>query len=793
MKEYFTPASFPIDILKHKNLFLLISVLIVSVEVQSMNKIGLLASDTDSKEFRSDEICSTLTECCVPVTSGGHITLVHVTKSQNIEKHITYLDHPSLNNNPDAFLVISQMYGKYNPNEVGVWYNRTKSKWSVFNQNLVPMPVGTSFNIFIVDQSKIKHAFVHKANSSNTTSNGTAIDYIGIYKLRNPVIVVTQKYGVYNTSTVGVRPSKKKWRIFNNDRTMVPNGALFNVIAFEQGDISSDGLSGVAIRTKSMPQNISNHILKLKQGMAKEQKAMVFYTQKLQSIYCADVQGVWWTGNEWTIYNQNLQALPQDLYYHVLMIEPIVPFIWIPPIMLNTPKIESYAEGSSGPYKSNKLLPTFSEQFDFEYVIKDNEAIYQGDIVLGNSNEVVSSRPTPHPRRPNFKKLYNNNKDGIGSSDSYSYSIDLNNDASKWFFGIMPYAFDPAWTSREKEILESHIKELDQLTNLTLVPREAQEYFIFFKKVDGLNGGSSPIGRQIGGNTIKLGGTWKSVVIHEIMHSAGIWHEQSRSDRGAHIEILENNIKEDKKHNFAMLTSDATKIGSYDKKSIMHYGGSAFGITDENGRKLPTIIDKNTGRPFVSSRNISPGDIIGLNTLYKKDYAEYLTPSSKIPRSLKLVIKELKAMKGDDGNGEQEYFAKVTLGNGLWNMNSFNGDYQDFTTDYQEGEHIRPNWTFSYLIPISSRTAKIRINIMEDDGILADDYGDVNPVNGVTWVDLLLYLDTGQIWISETGKNINKHYIGQIGQDIEMEGFDTLDHEGDGAVRTLIKFKVTLQ
>jgi len=94
------------------------------------------------------------------------------------------------------------------------------------------------------------------------------------------------------------------------------------------------------------------------------------------------------------------------------------------------------------------------------------------------------------------------------------------------------------------------------------------------------SGCSSPVGRQSSGNSIRLArGCWrKGTIMHEIGHSIGLFHEQSRPDRDRYVTILYNNIVSRAKFNFNKLTT--SRIDSrgtpYDYDSMMHYGSKFF-------------------------------------------------------------------------------------------------------------------------------------------------------------------------------------------------------------------------
>ncbi|XP_057297970.1 zinc metalloproteinase nas-4-like [Hydractinia symbiolongicarpus] len=125
------------------------------------------------------------------------------------------------------------------------------------------------------------------------------------------------------------------------------------------------------------------------------------------------------------------------------------------------------------------------------------------------------------------------------------------------------------------------------------------------------NGGcSSGVGyeRGRGRHYVSLGeGCWgKGVVIHEMAHRLGIYHEQSRPDRDDYITVQWENIGESRKFNFkkqkaSIIDSFGTK---YDYKSIMHYGAYTF-----SKNKKPVMITKDPSMQKVIGQRIKLSEI----------------------------------------------------------------------------------------------------------------------------------------------------------------------------------------
>ena len=98
------------------------------------------------------------------------------------------------------------------------------------------------------------------------------------------------------------------------------------------------------------------------------------------------------------------------------------------------------------------------------------------------------------------------------------------------------------------------------------------------------------IGKKGGEQRIQLGPTCRTegIIMHEIGHAIGLWHEPSRPDRDCYVNVVWDNIAdgsdedsntENERNQFRKRTTyEVDHYGStYDYGSIMHYSKFAFG------------------------------------------------------------------------------------------------------------------------------------------------------------------------------------------------------------------------
>lgn len=203
---------------------------------------------------------------------------------------------------------------------------------------------------------------------------------------------------------------------------------------------------------------------------------------------------------------------------------------------------------SSGNKRVKAPYPFSQEPKFVEAEVIDGMVVLGGDMVLGTEAEVDRMNNKAEPR-------------GV-IRDGHS---------RRWEYATIPVK-DYSSHPNSARIADA-IRQVDEQTNLTIVPHTNQgKYVEFFNSADG---------NYVTGYPGAPSGSRKSVyitpnaptgtIMHELLHVAGMYHEQARCDRDDHIDIHWDNIDSDWHDQFYKKCYNATDVYSYDYHSIMHY------------------------------------------------------------------------------------------------------------------------------------------------------------------------------------------------------------------------------
>uniref|UniRef100_A0A914WG51 Metalloendopeptidase n=1 Tax=Plectus sambesii TaxID=2011161 RepID=A0A914WG51_9BILA len=146
----------------------------------------------------------------------------------------------------------------------------------------------------------------------------------------------------------------------------------------------------------------------------------------------------------------------------------------------------------------------------------------------------------------------------------------------RWGGGTVPYKFgdtDSTWQNQ----IRAGLNHWETETCIRFKENgNGADYMQFIKG----SGCYSSVGRIGGAQQVSIGTGCESlgIVSHEIGHTLGFWHEQSRPDRDTYITVKSENMVAGTAGNVAKrAASEVNYYGTpYDVGSVMHYGPKAF-------------------------------------------------------------------------------------------------------------------------------------------------------------------------------------------------------------------------
>ena len=244
-----------------------------------------------------------------------------------------------------------------------------------------------------------------------------------------------------------------------------------------------------------------------------------------------------------------------------------------------------------------------------QYEVVNGLAIFENDIVLGTVDEIEAETALVRQEVP------------------IADLVVITGSRFRWTDGVVPWDIDPTLPNQAR--VTNAIREWDTRTDLSFpqrTPANAASFPTWVTFRAGTPDCTSPAGRQgTGQQFINLDtDCTEGNVMHEIGHTVGLWHEQSRADRDLFVTINFGNIQPGREFNFSQHITDGDDFGDYDYGSIMHYGPTAFGVVNPvTGVQSTTITPTRplpAGVTLGQRMALSAGDVANVNGIYRCEH-----------------------------------------------------------------------------------------------------------------------------------------------------------------------------
>ena len=211
--------------------------------------------------------------------------------------------------------------------------------------------------------------------------------------------------------------------------------------------------------------------------------------------------------------------------------------------------------------------------------------------------------------------------DMVFSPEINTKGVVTNNSVRYWPNGIVYYEFDAAASST---LINNTLLAMEELADSTGVHFfEATSTTTNYIHIQPGSGNNSYIGMKGGEQTINIKNSgYKYIIMHEIMHSLGFFHEQSRSDRDDYINVNWSNIKPEKVNNFQKQSANSVyDIGSFNFESIMLYSSWITDTLFVYNPSIPVMTKKDNSTFNANRSYLSMGDIMSVRAIYGQSYA----------------------------------------------------------------------------------------------------------------------------------------------------------------------------
>ncbi|WP_214409019.1 M12 family metallopeptidase [Sphaerisporangium fuscum] len=316
----------------------------------------------------------------------------------------------------------------------------------------------------------------------------------------------------------------------------------------------------------------------------------------------------------------------------------------VPPAAAGDDPLDTlWRQQAERPSHSITAPDTSGQLHTIEYVHIDGHAVTEGDIVIGTAVDAAAGKiqlpgifpdvtddftgaanePPPMLSRNPPRMRGGRRAVRPGGCRSRDAGAATTQAGALWPEGRVPYVLSPALSAEAREAIAQAMKDYHDNTCVRFVPRTNEPGFLSL--VPG-NGCYSYVGRVAPAEqevSIGRGCERKGIVIHELMHALGFYHEHSRSDRDSAVTVHLENVMKGYEGQFQKLTPPQNRLyGAFDYGSVMLYGRNFF---SSNGQD--TLVP--TAPAQIGQRiGFSPADLAAVRTLYGCPAPQYSSLSS---------------------------------------------------------------------------------------------------------------------------------------------------------------------
>ncbi len=257
---------------------------------------------------------------------------VHTATAGTIAADASFIDHPDLNGNPNAKLLVSHNWnppgstGVYNDFRTGVFYSAGESKWSVYNESSAAMVEDSSYNVYIAQGSEV---FLHIADLANqgTFASYSVINHPDLNNNPSANIILTTYYNpnsVRNDHNYGVwyDDVDGRWNIYTESGADIPLDSAFF--------IGIGGGLGISVKHQANAGNISSNWTNIDHPLLNGNPDATFtFTHNWgtsgtsANVIVDHVLGAWYTGTNWAIYIEDgTTAFPENAEFDLFIYDP---------------------------------------------------------------------------------------------------------------------------------------------------------------------------------------------------------------------------------------------------------------------------------------------------------------------------------------------------------------------------------------------------------------------------------------------------------------------------------------